>query len=87
MKRDTPGGTQPPTKWVQEDLFGPDVYEITMRIGVVVSGDHCQVQLERREPLSGRLLALWSVHHARLSDLQDTIDRAAAEAVNWVSPF
>lgn len=49
--------------WFQPALFGRDVYEITLRIGLVPESEHVQVELEVRECRSDQLVHLESRHH------------------------
>lgn len=76
-----------PTRWHQTDLFGPDVFYITMQLGVVVSGDHVQIQLESREPGHGALLSLWSMPHRPIAALERSLNEAVAELLDWIQPF
>lgn len=48
---------------------GPDVVEITLRVGFVTSSQHGQWQLEVRNPVSGELLAMFSRPHFDMSNL------------------
>ena len=55
--------TQPdsaPRWWAQLSLLDPDVFEITLRIGVVPEADHLQWQLDVRDPSSSALLGMVS---------------------------
>lgn len=45
---------------------GPDIIEITLRVGVVVSADHFQWQIEARNPVTGELLEMRSAPHRPL---------------------
>lgn len=45
---------------------GPDIVEITLRVGVVVSADHFQWQIEARNPVTGELLEMRSAPHRPL---------------------
>jgi len=59
VRRDMP-------EWVQASLMAQEILEVTIKLGVVVEGDHLQCQVELRNPIDGVLLDLWSTHHLRL---------------------
>lgn len=65
------------TGWQQSSLLEPDTVEITLRVGLVVSGDHVQVQIESRDPSSDTLLSMWAIPHAAMADYP----RVMAEAL------
>ena len=54
----------------------PTVLEITLKMGVIVSEDHGQWQVEVRDALTGTLLALHSKPHFDLSMLSPETARA-----------
>lgn len=76
-----------PVTWAQESLFGHDVLEVTLTVGLVVSGDHCQFRLEARQPVTGELLSMWSIHHAELSLLEELTVECFAALVEALEPF
>lgn len=49
--------------WVQEAFLAPNVSEITMTVGIINEPEHCQWQLEMRNPVDGTLLDLQSKPH------------------------
>lgn len=52
--------TTPALQWEQLSLLREEVVEITLRIGVVLEGDHLQWQLDVRDPSSRTLLGMQS---------------------------
>lgn len=54
-------------------MFGPDVVEITLRVGVVADSDHCQIQLEWSNPTTGDLLGVEARHHVSLAGSDDAL--------------
>lgn len=65
--------------WTEQTLFPPDVLEFTLKIGVVVSGDHAQIQYEVRDPSSGELVRMESHHHMDLRAAADYLKSYVAE--------
>jgi len=63
-------------------LFGPpEAVEITIRVGLVPSSDHVQVQIEATDPETGELLAMRSVPHRPRRSLGPEL----ARALNYVT--
>jgi hypothetical protein len=55
--------------WAQLNMFPRDVYEITLRIGVMPQEDHCQLQLEVTEQPGDKLIGLYSRHHCPIDEI------------------
>jgi hypothetical protein len=55
--------------WSQQHLFSPTVVEATLRIGVITSEGHGQVQLELHDPISKVLFGLVSWPHCDVKDV------------------
>lgn len=76
---------------VQTTLLPPEVVEAVLRVGVVGAAGHLQCQVEVHDPSTGELLALWSLPHALLPDLEASVTRSAGELVQMlrelVGPF
>lgn len=60
--------------WHQPQMFPADIYEITLRIGVMPMSDHCQIQLDVVQQPEGDLLAMRSVHHCSIEQIQGHVD-------------
>lgn len=58
--------------WEQQSMFKGQSTEITLRIGVIPSGDHVQFQVEAMDLGNGELVAMTSMAHAT-SDRADEI--------------
>lgn len=87
MKIDHP----PVNSWTQLALFPGDVYEVTLRLGVVSSSRHMQVMLDVRNPSTGELLSMESLPHADLADSDEVLQKWArkflAAAFEISGPF
>ena len=58
--------------WEQQMLLVPEVLQLTLRIGLVVSTEHAQLELEITDPSSQTLIGLVSRPHVRF----DGVDAA-----------
>lgn len=67
------------TSWYQQALTPSDVFEATIKVGVIPSADHVQTYWEVKDPLTGVLLAAGSVHHTKMAQLPAYIDKAAVD--------
>lgn len=75
--------------WYQQALTPPDVYEATLKVGVIPSSDHTQVWWEVKDPTTGVLIAQQAVHHATLQDLPHRVVDAVREmlgAIDEIAP-
>lgn len=76
---------------VQLTLVPPEVVEATLRIGVIGSRDHLQVQVDVRDPGTGELLARWARPHAPYGRLDHVLEECIHELqsmiVEIVGPF
>lgn len=70
--------------WCQETLAPPSTVEITLRIGVVSADMHAQVQAEIRQPKTGELLGMWSIHHFDVSLLRSVLEQTITEMFGWM---
>lgn len=68
------GDTKAAQSWAQPQLFPTDVYEFSLRVGVVRSGDHAQIQYEVRDPSSGDVLRMESRPYLDLRDVFRALD-------------
>lgn len=79
------------TSWYQQALTPPVVLECNIRIGIIPTEDHVQVQAEVKDPTTGVQLAQWSRPHCGLRNLDEAIADAARHALaqlrELVSPF
>lgn len=77
--------------WEQLTLFSGEVHELTLRVGICSQDDHCQLQLDWRDPRSSELLGMVSRPHVPLSDagyaLNEMITRLRALVHDLSSPF
>lgn len=77
--------------WAQSSLLEPDCVEITLRIGIVVSGDHLQVQIESKDPSSDTLLSMSSFPHSPLAEyprvIAETLSDLDALLERFARPF
>ena len=65
--------------WEQLVLLPKEVTELTLRVGVMPMADHCQFQLEMRDPATGALQMLLSRPHVDLPSALDEFDRMVSE--------
>lgn len=68
--------THPPVvnAWEQLSLIPGEVYEITLRVGIVVSEEHCQLQMDWVDPSSGDLIGMLSHPHIPFHRVADSLD-------------
>lgn len=59
--------------WEQRALEPPEVLEVRLRLGFIRADSHGRWQLEVIAPSGGELLALHSVPHFDLSELEETL--------------
>lgn len=83
--------SEPVQPVLQPPLFPPDVLEFTVRVGVVRSGDHAQIQYEVHDPIDGNLIRMESRHHvdarAIVHPLGQVLDRLYSDLHDFVWPF
>lgn len=76
---------------IQLTIIPPDVVEIVITLGAVLSTDHGQVQVEVRDPVDGNLIAMWSRPSVALdqleAELSDAYSRARQELRKVIWPF
>lgn len=70
--------------WYQLMLTPPDVIELNIRVGVVPTQDHVQVQVELKDPVTGIQVGMWSQPHAGMASLRTRIAWACAKAIEEV---
>lgn len=46
--------------WTQRTMFPLEVVECTLKVGVLTGDNHCQIQLELRDPSTDTLIGLHS---------------------------
>jgi len=77
--------------WTQPSLFPHEAVEIVLRVGLVISTEHAQIQLEIRDAESEELIALVSRPHVGFDGVDDclhTYVTTLTEAVReWSGPF
>lgn len=59
--------------WEQLSLMVPEVLEVVLRVGLVQSTCHAQLQLEITNPSTGELMGLVARPHVDFSDLDDAM--------------
>lgn len=72
------------SEWYQQHLTAPDVYEATIRIGVIPDADHVQVLAELKDPTTGVLLAQASWPHGTMHDVARLSELARRRVVAWL---
>lgn len=79
------------SEWYQHTLMAPEVYEATVKVGVIPERDHVQVWWELKDPTTGVLVAQGSEPHATLHSLrasaQWAIDRVLLALDEHTEPF
>jgi hypothetical protein len=60
------------------------VMEFTLKVGVVLTDDHGQIQVEARNCQSGDLVGMWARPHVALSELPDGIAEAISELMAMI---
>ena len=71
--------------WEQQQLLVPEVLELTLRVGLVVSTEHAQLQLEITDPSSETLLGLVSRPHVHFAELDTALLAICRELTEFVS--
>lgn len=66
--------------WEQQSMFKGQSTEITLRIGVVPDGDHCQFQVEAMDLGNGELIAMTSMQHCNRARADEIFSRFSAAA-------
>lgn len=83
--------TTPAIAWEQLSLLREEVVEVTLRIGVVLEGDHLQWMLTTRDPSSGTLLGMQSSPARSAArwerELVTIMERIAETMRTHVDPF
>lgn len=79
------------SEWYQQALTPPEVVELRIRLGVIVDTDHAQVLSEVYEPLTGVLVAQWSIPAARADSwsalLDQAVEKARQQLADAIEPF
>lgn len=77
--------------WQQLNMFGQEVVEIRLTVGVVASSDHCQFQVEAWRLPEGQLIAMVSIPHRNLEyarvGLSEAIERLRELVHEYTGPF
>jgi hypothetical protein len=72
-------------------LLRPEVLEITLRIGLVFSTEHAQLEYEIRDAESQELFALDAVPHIAFHGMDDCLHAYVARLTenvrDWAGPF
>lgn len=80
-----------PDNWYQQALTPPDVLEVHLRVGLIPSQDHLQVQAEMVDPVTGVQVAMWSRPHTTMRGIDAALDAARERIDAWladaVEPF
>lgn len=70
--------------WEQLTLSAGEAVEITLKVGLVPEGDHCQVQVDMIDPGTGRQIALCSRPHGSIDDAEYMITWGMDELMGYV---
>lgn len=73
--------------WAQTLLVPPDLLEVRLRLGFIIPDKHMRWQIEVTDPSTKELLALHSVPHRPLEDLEDTFAIVGARLWQIVEPL
>ena len=77
--------------WWQQTLTPPEVYEATIKIGIVPSTDHGQVWWEVADPMTRVVIAQGSNPHCRVAQVRPSaeiiLDRLLTELEALIEPF
>ena len=77
--------------WEQTMLLVPEVLELTLRVGLVVSTEHAQFQLEVMDPSTQELVALVARPHVKFGDVDGVLRVLLGELTEfvekWTGPF
>lgn len=79
------------TDWYQQALTPPDVIECRIRIGIIPSQDHVQVQVDLFDPMTSVQIAQWSRPHGVLATWPTMLDEGVQKALRYlgdaIDPF
>nr|CRY96201.1 hypothetical protein [uncultured prokaryote] len=77
--------------WYQSAIIPPEVYEVTLKVGIMVDTDHCQVWYEMKDPTTGILIGQGSNPHCKVRDLPEVtavqLQRCMDLIFGTVTPF
>jgi len=77
----------PSVQWVQLSIEPPPVIEISLKVGIVPSAEHAQIQIEAHDVTHGDLIAMTSWPHVDLWSLDTRLPDALAELLELVAGF
>lgn len=77
----------PSVQWVQLTLEPPPVIEVFLKVGLVPSSEHAQIQLEARDVTSGNLVAMTSWPHIDMWSLEARLKEAMVEMEILIAGF
>lgn len=82
---------RPSVSWVQLSIEPPPVIEISLKVGLVPSSEHAQIQLEARDATRGELIAMTSWPHVDMWTLEARLKDALVElevlVAGYAGPF
>lgn len=77
--------------WYQQSLTPPEVYEITVKVGLIPSTDHAQVWWEVADPTTRVLIGSGSHHHCTIAQalpvLEVQLEKLVRLVDGLVEPF
>jgi hypothetical protein len=73
------------SSWYQQSLMPPEVWEFTLRLGVIPSTDHVQWLVEAKDPISGILIAQVSGPHTTYTRLLEALAAACNKLLDLVA--
>ena len=74
------------TTWTQSTLLPPEAVEAVLRLGIVGSANHAQLQIEVRDATDGTLLDMWSRPSVPWGELAAAVEDAAQELKRRTRP-
>ncbi len=74
-------------EWTQTTLIPPSAVEATIRLGVVGSADHAQMQYEIVNATDGTLLAMGSVPHLRIEHVPAQLPQMVLAVLDELAAF
>ena len=81
----------PGQDWKQLTLLSPEVLELTLKVGLVLSTEHAQFELEIRDPSSDSLVGLVSRPHVNFDGVDTALLAIFGELEEfvrtWTGPF
>jgi len=81
----------PSQDWTQLSILSPEVLELTLKVGLVISTEHAQLELEIRDPSSDTLVGLVSRPHVRFDGIDAALLVIFGELEEfvrtWTGPF